>query len=177
MRMPKIYINAAANGAVGFVAQAAVGFFCAVLVCTERDALRHLVAGRVDPDAFLTLFDLGVAASWSFGTWRLEATRDRDQPNRVFNTSLSISRSPAAAGDALAIAFPGMQWLHVDAELAAEARWMMVLLGFNLAIGLPLTVFLCVLDGLGKFPVKTAIRTSILLARVPLFCWFCSAAG
>jgi O-antigen/teichoic acid export membrane protein len=46
---------------------------------------------------------------------------------------------------------------------------MLILLGFNLAIGLPLTVFPCALDGLGKYPTKTAIRTTILLARVPLF--------
>ena len=46
---------------------------------------------------------------------------------------------------------------------------MLILLGFNLAIGLPLNVFPCLLDGLGRFPAKTAIRTAGLLLRTGFF--------
>ena len=39
----------------------------------------------------------------------------------------------------------------------------------TLAVGLPLSVFPSVLDGLGRYPVKTAVRTTALLVRAPLF--------
>ena len=70
---------------------------------------------------------------------------------------------------ALALASVGSTLTNVPAELADEAHWMLILLGFNLAIGLPLNVFPCLLDGLGRFPAKTAIRTAGLLLRTVFF--------
>ena len=46
---------------------------------------------------------------------------------------------------------------------------MLVLLGFNLAVGLPLNVFPSLLDGLARYPAKTAIRTAGLIGRTALF--------
>src|SRR5262249_18300540 len=54
-------------------------------------------------------------------------------------------------------------------DLIGEAQCLLVLLGVNLALGLPLGVFPSVLDGLGRYPAKTIIRTAGLLVRVPLF--------
>src|SRR5262249_53148073 len=70
-----------------------------------------------------------------------------------------------SSGLALAIGY----WPRIPPELAVEGRWMLALLGINLAVGLPLGVFPCVLDGLGRFPVKTFIRTGVLLLRLPVF--------
>jgi O-antigen/teichoic acid export membrane protein len=63
----------------------------------------------------------------------------------------------------------GWTLVKVPPELVHEARWMLVLLGFNLALGLPLNVFPSLLDGLARYPAKTAIRTVGLLGRTGLF--------
>jgi O-antigen/teichoic acid export membrane protein len=168
---PRILLNAAANG-LGFAAQIVVAFFMSpVLVHSLGDARNGIWSLVESILAYLMLFDLGVAASVVRQVARFEATRDRDHLNGVFSTSLCIFAAAGllALGITLTLAFPGFRWLNIPSEHGDEARWMFVLLGCNLAVGLPMGVFACVLDGLGRFPVKTAIRTSILLARVPLF--------
>jgi O-antigen/teichoic acid export membrane protein len=102
---------------------------------------------------------------------RFEAIRDQDALNRVFSTSLCIFSAAGAAvlAIALALAFPAFALLHLPADLAGEGRWMLVLLGVNLALGLPMSVFACVLEGLGRYPAKSAIRTLGLLIRSFLF--------
>jgi O-antigen/teichoic acid export membrane protein len=179
MRKPQIYINAAANG-LGFAAQLAVAFFLSPILVHRLGDARNGIWSLVESIlAYLMLFDLGVAASVVRHVARFEATRDRDQLNRIFSASVCVFAvaGALALGIALFVAFPGLYWLNVSEELGAETRWMLVLLGFNLAVGLPLTVFPCTLDGMGKFPTKTAIRTTILLARVPLFLWVLHRGG
>jgi O-antigen/teichoic acid export membrane protein len=121
--------------------------------------------------AYLMLFDLGVAASVVRYIARFEANGDQVRLNRVFSTSVCIF---AAAGSAvmvltLALAATGSALTKLPVELLHEARWMLILLGFNLAIGLPLNVFPSLLDGLARFPAKTAIRTAGLLLRTGFF--------
>src|SRR5439155_11125877 len=68
----------------------------------------------------------------------------------------------------LILAFPAFGLLNVPPDLGVDARQMLLVLGANLAVGLPLSVYPCVLDGLGRYTVKTAIRTSMLLLRALL---------
>jgi O-antigen/teichoic acid export membrane protein len=164
-------LNAAANG-LGFAAQIVVAFFLSPILVHGLGDARNGIWSLVESIlAYLMLFDLGVAASVVRHVARFEATRDRDHLNRVFSTCLCIFAAAGvlALAITLTLAFPGFRWLNIPVEFGDEARWMFVLLGFNIAIGLPMSVFPCVLDGLGRFPIKTAIRTSVLLARVPLF--------
>jgi O-antigen/teichoic acid export membrane protein len=129
--------------------------------------------------AYLMLFDLGVAASVVRYVAKFEAVKDRDSLNRVFSTSICIF---TVAGGlvlvvCLACAAGGSYLLRIPPDLEAEARWMLVLLGFNLAVGLPLGVYPSILDGLGRYPMKTAIRTVGLFVRVPLFLLVVHRAG
>ncbi len=165
-----LVLNAAANW-TGYVAQLAVAFFlCPIFVHRlgdDRYGIWSLVESIL---AYLTLLDMGVAASLVRYTSRFEATGDRENLNRVFSTSLLIF---AAAGllaflVVFGLAAAGIGLLHVPPPLRAETTWTLVLLGVNLAIGLPLGVFPSMLDGLGRYPTRTAIRTAGLLARVPL---------
>jgi O-antigen/teichoic acid export membrane protein len=166
-----LLVNAAANW-LGFTAQLAIAFFLAPILVhglgDRRNGIWSLVESIL---AYLMLFDLGVAASVVRYVAKFEATRDRDSLNRVFSTSVCIF---AAAGlvvlaIALGLAWLGMDLFHVPADLMAEARWMLALLGFNLATGLPLGVFPSVLDGLGRYPAKTLIRTASLVVRSVLY--------
>jgi O-antigen/teichoic acid export membrane protein len=165
-----LIFNAAANW-TGYAAQLAVAFFLCPLFVHGLGDDRYGIWSLVESIlAYLTLLDLGVAASLVRYTSRFEATGDRENLNRVFSTSLCIF---AAAGlvaflAALGLAVAGIGLLHVPPPLRAETTWTLVLLGVNLALGLPLGVFPSMLDGLGRFPTRTAIRTAGLLARVPL---------
>ncbi len=163
--------NAVANW-VGFAAQAVVAFILSPLLLHGLGDQRFGIWSLLDSIlAYLMLFDLGVAASVVRYVARFEATQDRERLNRIFSTSICIF-AVAGAGAlviALAIAFSGAGLLRIPSELMTEARWMLVLLGANLAIGLPLSVFPAVLDGLGRYPAKTAIRTACLVLKVPVF--------
>ncbi|HZT79664.1 MAG TPA: oligosaccharide flippase family protein [Gemmataceae bacterium] len=171
--------SAAANW-LGFAAQLAVAFFLAPVLVHGLGDQRYGVWAQVEAVlAYLTLFDLGVAAAVVRHVARSAATRDDAELNRVVNTTLCVF---AAAGGcafavALAVAFFGLPLLRVPPELVGEARTMLALLGANLAVGLPLSVFPSALDGLGRYPAKTAVRTALLLLRVPVVLWVLRAGG
>jgi O-antigen/teichoic acid export membrane protein len=164
-------VNALANW-IGFAAQVVITFFLSPILVHGLGNERYGIWSLIDSIlAYLTLFDLGVAASVVRYVARFEATRDQASVNRVFSTSLCIFAvaGTLALAIALGLAFSGTSLLRIPPELASETRWLLVLLGINLALGLPLGVFPSVLDGLGRYPAKTAVRTTGLLCRVPLF--------
>jgi O-antigen/teichoic acid export membrane protein len=166
-----LLVNAIANW-LGFAAQLAIAFFLSPVLVhglgDRRNGIWSLVESIL---AYLMLFDLGVAASVVRYVARFEATRDQDSLNRVFSTSVCIFAAAGAAvlAIALGLAGPGMGLFRVPDDLLGEARWMLALLGLNLALGLPLGVFPSVLDGLGRYPVKTLVRTASLILRSVLY--------
>jgi O-antigen/teichoic acid export membrane protein/glycosyltransferase involved in cell wall biosynthesis len=167
----RLLTNVAANW-LGFAVQLVVAFFMSPILVHGLGTSRYGIWSLVESVlAYLMLFDLGVAAAVVRYVARFEATQDHDSLNRVFSTSLGIfaGAGAVAMGVALGLAFWCSSLVRIPAEFVEEARWMLVLLGFNLAIGLPLNVFPCLLDGLGRFPAKTAIRTTLLLLRSILF--------
>jgi O-antigen/teichoic acid export membrane protein len=166
-----ILTNAAVS-AGGYAAQLGIAFYLCPLLVHGLGDRRYGMWSLVESIlAYLTLFDLGVAASVVRYVSRLTATQDRAGVNRVVSTSVVIFAAAGAAAllIALGIAFGALPCLGVPPELFAETRWMLVLLGVNLALGLPLHVFASVLDGLGRYPAKTAIGTTAVLLRIPLF--------
>jgi O-antigen/teichoic acid export membrane protein len=164
-------VNALANW-IGFAAQVVITFFLSPILVHGLGDERYGIWSLIDSIlAYLTLFDLGVAASVVRYVARFEATSDNASLNRVISTSLCIFAAAGSLALAIAVglAFCGASVLKIPPDLAIEARWLLVLLGLNLAMGLPLGVFPAVLDGLGRYPAKTAVRTTGLLCRVPLF--------
>jgi O-antigen/teichoic acid export membrane protein len=167
----RLLTNVAANW-LGFAVQVVVAFFMSPILVHGLGTSRYGIWSLVESVlAYLMLFDLGVAAAVVRFVARFEATRDHDSLNRVFSTSLAIFAGAGAVAMVAAggLAFCCSSLVRLPVEFVDEARWMLVLLGFNLAIGLPLNVFPCLLDGLGRFPAKTAIRTTLLIARSILF--------
>jgi O-antigen/teichoic acid export membrane protein/glycosyltransferase involved in cell wall biosynthesis len=171
--------NAAASW-LGFAAQVVATFFLSPILIHGLGDSRYGIWALVDSVlAYLMLFDLGVAAAVVRFVARYEAARNRKELNRVFNTSVFIF---AIAGSAalvvgLGIALGGMGILGVPPELQDEARITIILLSLNLALGLPLGVFPAVLDGLGRYPAKTVVRTAGLIARIPLFMLIIHSGG
>src|SRR5262249_47164879 len=123
--------------------------------------------------AYLVLLDFGIGASVVRFVAKFETTQDYQQVNRVFSTSICLF---AAAGLlALVLAVTAAVWvlpwfarIQQYPELALEARWLLILLGLNLGLGLPLKVFPCVLDALGRYPAQAAVRLGSLVVRTLL---------
>jgi O-antigen/teichoic acid export membrane protein len=175
----RLLTNALVNWA-GFAAQLVVALWLAPVLLHGLGERRYGIWFQVESVlAYLMLFDLGVAASVVRYVARFEAQGDRDNLNRVFSTSVCLFMAAGAVVLALAAlgALAGGALFNLPPDLASEARWLLLLLGFNLAVGLPLNVFPSILDGLGRYPVKTAARTLSLLIRVPLFLWVVQTRG
>ena len=166
----RILINAAANW-LGFAAQISVAFFlCPILIQglgEKRYGLWSLVESIL---AYLTLLDLGIAASLVRYTARFDSIGEKDNLNRVFSASLILFAVAGLVAFLIAagIALAGVSWLGIKEPFRADVTWLLLLLGFNFAVGLPFNVFPSLLDGLGRYPAKTAIRAAGLLLRVPL---------
>jgi O-antigen/teichoic acid export membrane protein len=176
---PRLLTNAAANW-LGFAAQVAAALLLAPILVHGLGKPRYGVWSLVESIlAYLTLFDLGIAASVVRSVARFEAVRDRDRLNRVFSTSVCIFAGAglAALAAALAVAWGCLSLWNISPELADEARWMLVLLGVNLAAGLPLSVFPSILDGLERYPVKMAVRTGALAVRSVAFVLIVRSSG
>jgi O-antigen/teichoic acid export membrane protein len=168
-------VNLATNALVnfaGFAVGMLVTLWLAPILIHSLGDRRYGIWALVESVlAYLMLFDLGVAASVVRYVAKFEAARDTAGLNRVFSTSICIFLAAGAcilAASGLCALAAG-HLLDIPGDLLAEARWLLLLLGFNLALGLPLSVFPCVLDGLGRYPAKTGIRTVSILIRVPLF--------
>lgn len=162
--------NAAANWG-GFTVQMAVAFVMAPLLVHGLGDRRYGIWALIESIlAYLTLFDLGVAAAVVRYVARFQAVRDQDSLNRVFSTAVCFF---AAAGVVVllivvVLACLGTHVLPLPEDLSGEAQLLLLLLGFNLAVGLPLGTLPAILDGLGQYPVKTAVRTGLLLVRLPV---------
>jgi O-antigen/teichoic acid export membrane protein len=179
----KILTNAVANW-VGLAATLGVAFYLApVVVHALGPGLNGVWTLFAAVLAWLTLLDLGVAASLVRYTAKYRTVEDRDSLNRIFSTSLCIFAAAGSLALALVVAvvagveagvrcdvvgnpdgfLPGL-----TPEVWGEARWALLLLGLNLALSLPLSVFPSMLYGLGRYPTRTAITVGCLALRVVL---------
>ena len=171
--------NAAANW-LGFVATVAVTFFMSPLLVHELGDRDYGVWALVESVlAYLALFDLGIGAAVVRYVARFQETREDDELDRVFSTSLAIFAGLGllALAITLALAFVWSRPLGVPEDVASAARWLLVLLGLNLAVGLPLGVYDSVLYALGRFPLRTAVQLSVLALRTATFLWILHRGG
>ncbi len=120
--------------------------------------------------AYLSLFDLGLAVTLvRFGA-RFEAQRDWRSFNRVYSTTLILFAGIGwiVFGITLVLALGWERPLGVPTDLSAEIRYLLLLLGLNMALSLPLGVYSTLFDALGQYPTKVAIRTSWTLVSAAL---------
>jgi O-antigen/teichoic acid export membrane protein len=121
--------------------------------------------------AYLSILDFGIGAAVVRYIARFHEVHDENEVNRLFSTSIVLFALAGlvALAVTISLAFLWSNPLGVPAELVSDTQWLLVALGLNLAIGLPLNVYAAALDGLGDFPTKTAIRTFFLTVRYALF--------
>ena len=161
-------IGAATNWAA-FAASMAVSFFLAPYLIRGLGDDRYGVWSVVESVlAYFTLFDLGIAACLVRFIARHHATGDRDELNKF--VSACLAAFTVAAGCVLVLGSvlvplvaPGLE--RKLGEPGDVPAFMLLMLA-NLAVTLPLSVFPTILDGLQRYPAKSALRLAFLLLRV-----------
>jgi O-antigen/teichoic acid export membrane protein len=167
----RIVVNAASN-MVWFVAQAAVVFVMSPMLVHGLGNDRYGVWLVVDSVlAYLALADLGIGAAVLRYVAKFEGLEDNENMNRVFSTSFALfACAGAMVGLAtFGIAFSSENPLGVSEKLIGPTRWLLVILGTQLALSLPLGIYKTVLAGLRCYPTVSLIRIAMLLLRNGLF--------
>jgi len=117
--------------------------------------------------AYLTLFDLGIAACVVRFVARFHTTGDRDELNRLVSTALALFLGLAAIVLAVgAVLLPAILPSIENAGVPrGEVLAFAIIMLVNLAVTLPLSVFPSILDGLEQFALKSAVRVVVLAIR------------
>jgi O-antigen/teichoic acid export membrane protein len=166
----RLLINAGSNSAA-FIAMLAVSFVLAPIVLQSLgDAQYGAWSFAESFVAYLTLFDMGVAAALVRFVPRALARDDIDQLTRYYSASLLFFVGGAIAALIIGIGFAFFVLDHFlkNGQFHAQFRGLFLILVLNFALTLPLSVYPALLDGLGRFTFKSLVRTGVLLARVPL---------
>ena len=163
----RLLVGAATNW-LAFAATLLVGFFLTpYLVRRIGDGPYGVWAFVESVLAYLTLFDLGIAACVVRFVARFHATGDRDDLNRLVSTCLALFLGLGlllfAVGAGLLPLFVGS--LEEAGVPPGEVVAFALLMVANLAVTLPLSLFPSVLDGLERFALKSAVRIALLAVR------------
>ena len=128
---------------------------------------------------YLALFDLGITAAVVKYVAKFNATEDRDEVNRIYSTSIAIFSSLGLLVGLTTIAYAlfGVLPRSIDSTLAYEARIMIALLGFNLAVGLPLSVYNSIVSAIELYWMKNIVQILVLIGRSLVFLWVLSVGG
>ncbi|MCS6850637.1 MAG: oligosaccharide flippase family protein [Gemmataceae bacterium] len=166
----RLAVNAAVNW-TGHLLQLAVAFYLSPILVHGLGNQRYGLWTAIESIlAYLTLVALGLAASVVRYVARHEARREWQSLNEVVNTSLALF---SLAGLAVLAVTAGLSaglgsLLTLPPAQRREAHWLLGVLGTNLAVSLPLSVFPAILDGLGRYTTKNAVMATVLLLRVPM---------
>lgn len=120
------------------------------------------------------LLNMGFGATISRFVAKYQAQGDSDKMNRIVNAILGVYLIMGLA--ALLIAgFFAILAPHIDiwdGESITEIRWVIMILGINIAVGLAGSVFGGVLMGIQRFDLERAISVSTSVLRVILIVLF-----
>ncbi|MGL6097193.1 MAG: oligosaccharide flippase family protein, partial [Fimbriiglobus sp.] len=168
VRSRRSLLLAAGTNWLAFAAVLAVGFFLAPYLIRTLGKPRYDVWCVVEAVlAYFTLLDMGVAACLVRYVARYQATDDVTGLNRVASASLAVYL--AAGGVVAVVGLPVLFALGPTLEAKtpdpADVLPFMVLMLANMAVTLPLSVFPSVLDGLHRYPEKSAVRVVFLAVR------------
>ena len=163
-----LLLGAATNWAA-FALTLAVGFFLAPYLIRSLGDARYGVWYVVESIlAYFTLFDLGIAACLVRFVAKFHATDERHELNRLVSACLAVFAGAAGCVLVLGAAVVPVIGPGLERKLGqpGDVPAFMLLMLANLALTLPLSVFPTILDGLQRYPAKSAVRLAFLLLRV-----------
>lgn len=162
------FLLGAATNWLAFAATLAVAFFLTPFLLGHLGKPRYDVWCVVESVlAYFTLLDMGVAACLVRAVAGRNAAADADGLNRMASSCLALF--VAAGGVSVAVGVPVL--FALSGTLSAKADGdpgvlpFMLLMLANVAVGLPLSVFPSVLDGLERYTAKSVVRLAALAAR------------
>jgi O-antigen/teichoic acid export membrane protein len=165
----RLIVSAIANG-LAFIAQLAAAFVLAPLMLRYFGRERYGVWSFVESFlAYFTLFDLGISATLVRYVAKCHAEDDEGLLNRIVSGCLLVFSGAGLLVVAMGVGvFALVMQLtsKVPAELRLEVWDMAVVSIVAMALSLPLSIFPAILDGLGRFAVKSTLRTLFLCLRV-----------
>src|SRR3954470_21774150 len=153
-------IGAATNWAA-FAASLAVSFFLAPYLIRNLGDGRYGVWCVVESIlAYFTLFDLGIAACLVRFVAKFHATDELTDLNRLVAACLAVFTAAAGCVLMLGAAVVPLVGAGLERKLGepGDVSAFMLLMLANLAVTLPLSVFPTILDGLQRYPAKSAVR-------------------
>lgn len=155
--------NAAWNW-LGFATAVAVTFVvCPIYIRYLGDTRYGIWSLVLAVVAYFSLLDLGIGASVVRYVAKFEAINDKDELNRIFSTTCGLFIGAAIVAITISLGM-ALFWrcpFGVPVELAADTRWLILLLGCNVGVQLVTGVFGAVLIALGRFPAR--VITEIIL--------------
>ncbi|MCH2179635.1 MAG: oligosaccharide flippase family protein [Mariniblastus sp.] len=172
----KIFTNATSN-MLAFVFAIIVTFFMTPILVNGLGDDRYGIWVFVESIIkYLALFDLGITAAVVKYIAKFNATQDKREINRVYSTSMAIF---SVLGFLIALtsilyAVWGSLPDTISPSLALEARIMIALLGFNLAFGLPMSVYNSIISAIELYWLKNVVQIVTLFTRSLVFLWVLS---
>jgi O-antigen/teichoic acid export membrane protein len=161
-------IGAATNWAA-FAAALSVSFFLTPYLVRHLGKEQYGVWSVVENIlAYFTLFDLGIAACLVRFVAKYHTTGDRAELNKIVSACLAVFTVAAACVLVLGSALVPFVGPALERQLGTpgDVAPFMLLMVANLAVTLPLSVFPNILDGLQRYPAKSAVRVVFLALRV-----------
>jgi O-antigen/teichoic acid export membrane protein len=163
----QLLLSAATNW-FGFVLQIVIAFFIAPYLIHKLGDSTYGIWGFVESIlAYLTLFDMGVAACVVRYVARHHSLSEQDALNRLVSTASGLFLVLGAA-----VVLVGLVLLPTFLPTLARSELtrfdgiaFYCLMLVNLGLTLPLGIYPAMLDGLSRFQTKTIIRTLFLGVR------------
>lgn len=159
---------------LAFAATLAVSFFLTPYLIRTLGTARYDVWCSVEAVlAYFTLLDLGIAACLVRYVAKHQARADLPALNRMASTSLAVFLAAGLVALVLGLAVMGLLASRLIAKTghAEDVLLFLVLMVVNLAATLPLSLFPAILEGLERYPERSAIRLLALAGRTAAIIW------
>lgn len=171
----------AAMSGLAFIAQLGVAFVLAPMMLRYFGRERYGAWSFVESIlAYFTLFDLGLVATLIRYVPKCRTENDHDLLNRVVSGCLLIFSGAGVVVVLLGIAVFNLV-LRFSAKVPEhlhDEAWRVTLVSLvGLALILPTSIFPAMLDGLGRFTLKSCLRTVFLALRLAGVLWALNSEG
>jgi O-antigen/teichoic acid export membrane protein len=175
MSKTRIYARNLGANWVSYAANLAVAFFMSpFMVHSLGDARYGVWTLLVSLTGYLGLVDIGVRGGTGRYINYYLGRSEREQVSNIVSSSLLfyaiISVAIFAASAVLALFFSRL-FPKIEPELASEAKWVLLLLGLNVWIGLFSSTFAQLLAAAERFDLQMIADVFVLVARTAATVW------
>jgi O-antigen/teichoic acid export membrane protein len=169
-----LLVRGSALSVLTLIASVAVGFFLMpFLIHALGDRWYGMWALIGSITSYYALLDLGLTSAVNRSLTQAIARAENTNANAVIVTGLVIFSGVGALAFAvaLAVALAG-PWFFTDAGEIAVFRWVVLILGADVALAFPFAAFNAVLVGHYRFDIVSAVQLTALAVRTVLIVYF-----